>query len=76
MSRELLGFAPIAVVCIILTPFYQGQDNEYRKLETRIIVKEQVPESKMAQSDSPKSIILLSDQLGDSSARGHSQRYI
>jgi glycosyltransferase involved in cell wall biosynthesis len=63
MSRELLGFALIALVCIILTPFYQEQHVESRKIETSVIVKEQILESKMAQADSSKTIVLLCDDF-------------
>ena len=63
MSRALLGFAFIAVVCIILTPFYQGQDYESKKIERQISIKETIPESKMAQANSAKTIILLSDSF-------------
>jgi glycosyltransferase involved in cell wall biosynthesis len=63
MSRELLGFALIAVVCIILTPFYQGTQNEIRPKTKEIYIKEKIPESKMIQVDSPKTIILLSDSF-------------
>ena len=63
MSRELLGFVLIAVLCIILTPFYQDSQATSKKIENRIIVKEKIPESKMAQADSSKSIILLTDSF-------------
>jgi len=63
MSRELLGFALIAIVCIILTPFYQGHHDTSGKIEKSITVKEQILESKMAQAVSPKTIILLTDSF-------------
>jgi len=61
MSRDLLGFALIALVCIILTPFYNV--SEYPKImppEERII---KIPEASMAQAKSPKTIILLTDNF-------------
>uniref|UniRef100_A0A6C0AMT9 Glycosyl transferase family 1 domain-containing protein n=1 Tax=viral metagenome TaxID=1070528 RepID=A0A6C0AMT9_9ZZZZ len=63
MSRELLGFALLAVACIILTPFYNvGELAQKRILEVEK-EKSKIPESKMAQADSSKSIILLSDSF-------------
>ena len=63
MSRELLGFVFIAVICIILTPFYQGRDYESKTIERQITIKEKIQESKMAQADSPKTIVLLCDDF-------------
>ncbi len=61
MSRELLGFVFIALACIILTPFYSASEQP----EKRIIKIEEpkIPESTMAQANSSKSIILLSDNF-------------
>jgi hypothetical protein len=61
MSRELLGFALIALVCIILTPFYTVSELPQKRIIE--IEQKKIPESKMAQADSPKSIILLSDSF-------------
>lgn len=61
MSRELLGFALIAVVCIILTPFYNVR--EYPKKITLELEKEKIPESTMTQTNSSKTIILLTDSF-------------
>ena len=60
MSRELLGFVFIAVICIILTPFYSM--NEYPKKEI-LLEENNIPESSMVQANSSKTIILLSDSF-------------
>jgi glycosyltransferase involved in cell wall biosynthesis len=59
MSRELIGFAIIAAICIILTPFYQVE-----KPKKEVAVKEvkKLPES-VAKANSPKTIILLTDSF-------------
>jgi len=62
MSRELLGFAVIAIVCIILTPFYQN-NNQLPKIK---LAEAEVKETRIqgvSKTDSPKSIILLSDSF-------------
>jgi hypothetical protein len=61
MSRELLGFALIAIVCIILTPFYTVSELPQRR--TLEIEQKKIPESKMAQAKSSKSIALLCDSF-------------
>jgi len=61
MSRELLGFVFIAVICIILTPFYNiSEFPKIKKPEEKMI---QIPEASMAQAKSSKTIILLSDSF-------------
>ena len=59
MSRELIGFAIIAVICIILTPFYQV---EQPKKEI-VVIEKKIPESSMIQAKSSKTIILLTDNF-------------
>jgi glycosyltransferase involved in cell wall biosynthesis len=60
MSRELLGFALIALVCIILTPFYTVSEIPQKRV---IEIEQKIPESTMAQAKTSKSIILLSDSF-------------
>jgi glycosyltransferase involved in cell wall biosynthesis len=59
MSRELLGFAIIAAICIILTPFYNVGKQPQKSI---VKIEKKIPES-VAKANSPKSIILLSDSF-------------
>jgi glycosyltransferase involved in cell wall biosynthesis len=61
MSRELLGFVFIAVICIILTPFYTVSEYPKNKKPEEELL--QIPEASMAQAESSKTIVLLTDSF-------------
>jgi len=56
MSRELIGFAVLALACIIISPYYKTP--VYKR---KPFVIQEV--KKIAQAESPKSIVLLSDSF-------------
>lgn len=62
MSRELLGFAILALACILISPYYK---NTVKRIElpkpVNSIVIQSVSQS--VQCDSPKQIVLLSDSF-------------
>jgi len=62
MSRELLGLVFIAVLCIIVGPFFK--ENDFPK-NTRVFTKNiKVPyNTTMAQANSPKKIVLLTQSF-------------
>jgi len=57
MSRELLGLAAFAVICIILAPLYKNNTNLHKLVTHRqvIVAKESLP------AENKKTIVLLSD---------------
>jgi len=59
MSRELLGFALIALVCIAISPYYKT--HHVRPIvENKIVVKEVI---KVTRAKNTKKIVLLSDSF-------------
>lgn len=60
MSRELLGFAAIALVCIILSPFYVTQYHLEQPMANEM-VPIKIPVS--VHTESPKTIVLLTDSF-------------
>lgn len=58
MSRELLGFAMIALVCIIISPYYKIKT--VKPVENTIVIKEV---TKITQATESKKIVLLSDSF-------------
>ena len=63
MSRELVGFALIAFICILITPYYTA--TEQPRVKSTIIKNEakKLPEPVTVPSDSPKTIVLMSDSF-------------
>ena len=61
MSRELLSLVFIAVLCIIVTPFFKENNLPNNKQVFTKNIK--VPYNTMAQANSPKKIVLLTQSF-------------
>jgi hypothetical protein len=59
MSRELIGFAVLALACILISPFYKTPSLRIERQTNTIIIKE----TKSIVSPNAKSIVLLSDSF-------------
>lgn len=62
MSRELVGFALIAFICILITPYYTAMEQPRVKSPPKNTVNK-LPEPVTIPADSPKTIVLLSDSF-------------
>lgn len=58
MSRELIGFALLALACILISPYYQT-NTPTSKIVKAVIIKE----TTVVKAESPKTIVLLSDSF-------------
>lgn len=61
MSRELVGFALIAFICILITPYYTAM--EQPRIKSTPKNEQKLPEPVTIPADSPKTIVLLSDSF-------------
>ena len=60
MSRELIGFAIIALACILISPYYKGPVMQYAPKQQVVVIKEV---KNIVKTTNKKTIILLSDSF-------------